>query len=60
MLSLIAPGSTISPVASAIPQQVKTACHGRRSMFLRAIRNVGLKRFVRPMRSKKRIHIERM
>ena len=52
MLSLIAPGSTIRPVASASPQQVKTACHGRRSMFLNAIRKVGLKNRVRPMRSK--------
>ena len=51
MLSLIAPGSTIRPVASASPQQVKTACHGRRSMLRRAIRKTGLKNRVSPMRS---------
>ena len=52
MLSLIAPGNTISPVARARPQQVNVACHGRRSMLRRAMRRVGLKNRVNPMRSK--------
>ena len=51
MLSAIAPGSTIKPVASARPLEVKTACHGRRSMLRSAIRKTGLNHRVRPMRS---------
>jgi hypothetical protein len=51
MLSLIAPGSTINPVASAKPQLVNSACHGRRSMLRNAIRIAGLKKFVSPIRS---------
>ena len=39
------------PVASARPAAVKTACHGRRSILRRAMRNTGLNKFVRPMRS---------
>ena len=52
MLSLIAPGSTIKPVASERPSMVKTACTLPRSMLRKAMRNPGLNHFVRPMRSK--------
>ena len=51
MLSAIAPGSTIRPVANDSPAMVKSDCSGRRSMLRMAMRNVGVKCFASPSRS---------